>query len=87
MPLVNGYSSYIPRDFVEKAPTLRGFPSREAFRVLQRDRVRYVVVHWYLLTPDVRNELLARLREFDRYLHLRYGDDRIWLYEIIEFPH
>jgi hypothetical protein len=29
---------------------------------------------------------LGGLREFDRYLVRRYGDDRIELYEIVGFP-
>jgi 4-amino-4-deoxy-L-arabinose transferase-like glycosyltransferase len=87
MPLVNGYSSYIPQDFVDKTEALGGFPTIEAFKVLERDRVRYAVFHLNLFTPDARDDVVARLREFDRYLLRHYADDRVWLYEIVEFPH
>jgi 4-amino-4-deoxy-L-arabinose transferase-like glycosyltransferase len=86
MPLVNGYSSYTPPEFVEKAPALAGFPSLEAFRILERDRVRYAVFHMNTLRPDMRDDLARRIWEFGRYLARRYADDRIWLYEIVEFP-
>ena len=86
MPLVNGYSSHIPQDFIDKTETLGGFPTLEAFKILERDRVRYAVFHMNLFTPDARNDVIARLREFDRYLLRHYADDRVWLYEIIEFP-
>jgi hypothetical protein len=86
MPLVNGYSSHIPREFLEKTPALGGFPSLEAFKILERDRVRYAVFHMNQFSPDAREALVARLRAFDRYLARRYADDRIRLYEIVEFP-
>ncbi|MBI2220333.1 MAG: hypothetical protein HYU53_03905 [Acidobacteria bacterium] len=86
MPLVNGYSSHTPRDFIEHTNALAGFPSLEAFTLLERDRVRYAVFHLNRIGPDAREDVLARLRAFDRYLARRYADDRIWLYEILEFP-
>jgi hypothetical protein len=86
MPLVNGFSSHTPRDFLVNTPTLGGFPSREAFKILERDRVRYAVFHMHTLDPGARATIVARLREYDRYLVRRYADDRIWLYEIVGFP-
>lgn len=86
MPLVNGYSSYTPADFFEKTDTLAGFPSLEAFKALEPDRVRYAVFHTDGFSPGVWEDIAARLRTFDRYLVRRYADDRIWLFEIVEFP-
>ena len=86
MPLVNAYSSHIPQDFLDKTEALGGFPSLEAFTVLAHDHVRYAVFHMNLFTPDARDDIVARLREFDRYLLRRYADDRVWLYEIVAFP-
>ena len=86
MPLVNGFSSHIPRDVLENTPALGGFPSREAFQILKRDRVRYAVFHMHTLDPVAHASVVARLREYDRYLLRRYADDRIWLYEIVGFP-
>jgi len=87
MPLVDAYSDYIPQDFIDNTEALGGFPTREAFAILERDHVRYAVFHLDLYDGDVRRDLNARLREFDRYLVRRYGDDWIELYEIVGFPH
>jgi len=86
MPLVNGYSSHTPKDFVEKTPVLGGFPSRESFRVLEPDGVRYAVFHLDRFAPLARHDLLARLETFERYLVRHYADDRILLYEVVEYP-
>jgi hypothetical protein len=86
MPLVNGYSSYTPQDFIENTPVLGGFPTPESFRLLERDRVRYVIFHMSQFSPDARQSLAKRLREYDRYLERRYADDRIHVYEIVGFP-
>jgi hypothetical protein len=86
MPLVDAYSDYIPQDFAENAEALGGFPSREAFAILERDHARYAVFHLTLYNSVARRDVLVRLREFDRYLVRRYGDDRTELYEIVGFP-
>jgi hypothetical protein len=86
MPLVNGFSSHIPRDVVENTPTLGGFPSREAFKILERDRVRYAVFHMHTLDPAARASIVARLGEYHSSLRRLYADDRVWLYEIVGFP-
>jgi len=86
MPLVDAYSDYIPQDFLDHAEVLGGFPSREAFKLLEPDRVRYAVFHLNLYGADTRRELLSRLRQFAGYLRVRYADEEIWLYEIVGFP-
>lgn len=86
MPLVNGYSSHTPRDFLENVQALSEFPSLDAFRILERSRVRYAVFHINVLDPAARQEVQTRLQAFDRYLERRYADDRIWLYEVVGFP-
>ena len=86
MPLVNGYASYTPPEFIEKTPVLAGFPSHEAFELLARDRVRYAVYHLDQFSPAAREDVLERLRQYGRYLTRRYGDDSIRLYEIVEYP-
>jgi hypothetical protein len=86
MPLVNGFSSHVPREFEQKTPVLGGFPSRESFRILDRDGVKYALFHMHLFDPAAREDVVARLREFNEYLVRHYADDRIWLYEIVGFP-
>jgi hypothetical protein len=86
MPLIVGYSSYTPADFTEKVDVIGGFPSREAFKVLERDGARYAVFHMHLFSPAQRADLVDRLETFKAYLTRRYADDRVWLYEIVSFP-
>jgi hypothetical protein len=86
MPLVDGYSDYVPQDFLDNTEALGYFPSRESFAILERDHVKYAVFHLAPYGDDARRDLRARLREFDRYLARRYGDDWIELYDIVGFP-
>ena len=86
MPLVNGYSDYIPPDFYEHVMTLAPFPSRDAFRILEPGRVRYAVFHMYGYNTENRNDVLTRLREFEPYLRPLYMDETTRLYEIVGFP-
>jgi hypothetical protein len=85
MPLVDAYSDYIPPDFIDRAEVLGDFPTRDAFKLLDHDRVRYAVFHVdsYGTQGDA---LRARLIEFAPYLRRLYADDRIWLYEIVGVP-
>jgi hypothetical protein len=85
MPLVDAYSDYIPTDFKANADVLGSFPTREAFKVLERDNVKYAVFHLDTYSPDMRRELMLRLQEFSPYLRQRYADERTSLYEITAF--
>ncbi len=86
MPLVDAYSSYIPQDMYDRAGALGGFPSRESFKLLERDRVRYAVFHPQSYPPEALPELQQRLIEFAPYLGMVYRDNRLWVYEIIGYP-
>jgi hypothetical protein len=86
LPLVNGYSDYIPEDFREHVGTLKFFPSHDAFKLLQADGVRYAVLHMYGYNAENRADVLARLKEFEGYLRPLYSDDETRLYEIVGFP-
>jgi len=86
MPLVDAYSDYIPTDFTRKAPVLGEFPTYEAFKLLERDQVRYAVFHMDTYSPDMRRALKSRLERFSPYLRQHYRDERTALYEIIAFP-
>lgn len=86
MPLVNGYSDYIPPDFYEHVMTLAPFPSRDAFRILEPDHVRYALFHLYGYNEENRRDVLARLNEFEPYLRPLYVDDQTRLYEIVAYP-
>jgi hypothetical protein len=86
MPLVNGYSDFIPPDFTEHVLTIAPFPSRDAFKLLEPGRVRYAVFHMYGYNTENRNDVLARLKQFEQYLRPLYMDDGTRLYEIVGFP-
>jgi hypothetical protein len=86
MPMVNGYSDYIPPDFYEHVMLLAAFPSRDAFKILEPNAVRYAVFHMYGYNAENRNDVLTRLKEFERYLRPLYMDETTRLYEIVGFP-
>jgi hypothetical protein len=86
LPLVNGYSDYIPPDFRELAVTLASFPSRESFEALKRRRVRYVTVHRDLYGRERAAEIEARLQEYRRYLRPLAADDQMLVFEVMAWP-
>jgi hypothetical protein len=86
MPLINGYSDYIPPDAAEAAPTLKLFPSLEAFKLLAGPHPRYAVFHMNLFGDDDRAAAMARIGEFAPYLTPLYTDADTRLYEIVGFP-
>jgi len=85
-PLVNGYSDYIPPDFDQNVETLKFFPRRDAFKILEPNKVRYAVIHLYGYNEEDRRAELARLKEFSQYLKPLYDDSFTQLYEIVGFP-
>ena len=85
MPLVNGYSDYIPPDFREAAFVLDSFPSSDTFAVLQKHRVRYIGIHWDMYGPRA-GEVRTNLERFVRHLRPLASDAAMTLYEIVSFP-
>ena len=75
MPMVNGYSDYIPPDFYEHVMLLAPFPSRDAFKILEPNGVRYAVFHMNGYNAENRNDVLTRLKEFEQYLRPLYVDE------------
>jgi hypothetical protein len=86
MPLVNGYSDYIPPDFIATVDKAKFFPSRDAFRLLAPNHVRYAVFHMYWYNDQNRADVIARLQEFAPYLRPLYIDGDTRLYEIVSTP-
>ena len=86
MPLVNGYSDYIPPDFYEHVMLLAPFPSRDALKILEPNHVRYAVFHMNGYNTENRNDVLTRLKQFEPYLRPLYMDETTRLYEIVGFP-
>jgi hypothetical protein len=86
MPLVNGYSDYIPPDFLEHVMTLAPFPSPPALKILEPLHVRYAVFHLNGYNESNRRDILARLEELKQYFRPLYMDETTRLYEITGFP-
>jgi len=85
-PLVNGYSDYIPPDFVQNVMTLAPFPTRPALKLLEPHKVRYAVFHMNGYVPENQRDVLARLKDLEDYLRPLYIDVSTRLYEIVGYP-
>jgi hypothetical protein len=85
LPMVNGYSDVIPLDFREAAPVLDSFPSRDAFAVLARRRVRYIAVHWDMYV-NRKDEIRSRLEPYLPNLNALVSNDRMTIYEVMKYP-
>jgi hypothetical protein len=85
-PLVNGYSDYMPPDFLAAVMTLAPFPSRDSLNALRSHGVRYAVFHMYWFDTENTRDVLGRLKEFEAYLRPMYIDESTRLYEIIGAP-
>ena len=84
-PMVNGYSGYYPKEYVENIVGLRGFPDDASIAHLSRIPVRYIVVHEALYEPEEYRALLARIagREELRSLGVypaSKGETRLYLF-------
>jgi hypothetical protein len=83
MPLVDAYSDYIPEDFLESMDVLGEFPTQESLAKLERDHVRYAIIHLSEYNGDIRTSLFDRLKEFSPRLRSVYTDNETQLYEIL----
>ena len=86
MPLVNGYSDFVPPEFYEHVMTLAPFPSRPALKILEPDQVRYAVFHLNGYNEENRNDVLKRLQELAPHFRKLYEDETTRLYEIVSYP-
>lgn len=85
-PLVNGYSDFFPRDFLETVDAISSFPTRESFDLLRKRRARYVVFHFDFYDWRSREKVKARIEEWREYLRLLARDGTDELYEIVKWP-
>jgi hypothetical protein len=86
MPLVNGYSDYMPAEYLSDVERLKFFPSADAFAVAERRGARYVVFHLYGYNDQNRHDVLDRIGAFGQNLRPLYADDATRLYEIVAWP-
>lgn len=86
LPLVNGYSDFIPREFVRDGPVIDAFPSPASFEWLHQRGARYAVFHLGLYDDPTRNALMARIATYPQYLRPKYVTGPVLLYEIVGWP-
>lgn len=86
MPLINGYSDYIPPEWRSTVLPLSSFPTREAFGILGRLNARYAVFHLRGYDRRNRERVIARIEEYGRYLRPLVQQDDVWLFEIVGWP-
>lgn len=86
MPLINGYSDYIPQEWRRNVVPLSSFPTRESFRILTGLNTRYVVFHLRKYDRRNRERLMERLERYQAFLRPLVRQDDVWLYEIVGWP-
>ncbi len=86
LPLINGYSDYIPTDFMESAFPLASFPNPEGFALLRARRARYAVFHLALYDSTNRAALRRRLEAYREFLRPLVQEEDVWLFEIVRWP-
>ena len=60
-PLLNGYSGFYPRSYIELIEEMREFPSDAAIRYLKRRDVDLIVLHGTYMKPDELGAVAAAL--------------------------
>ena len=60
-PLLNGYSGFFPKSFMELTERMRSFPDETSIAYLKERQVDLVVVHGNRLAPDVFGEMVTTL--------------------------
>jgi len=81
-PLVNGYSGFEPRSFVETAERMRPFPDDSALARLKELGVTHVLIHRERLGAT-RDSLPARMEATGRF-HLVTADPLLRLYKLVD---
>lgn len=83
LPLVNGYSDFIPGDFFEGAKLLQNFPDDAGLNWLRARDTRYVVFYRHLYDDASRARLDERIAAHATELRPMYVFDTIHLYELV----
>jgi hypothetical protein len=60
-PLVNGYSGYYPRDYLDTIIRMEVFPSDESMARLRAHQVRYILVHRAFYSAERLENLMRRI--------------------------
>ncbi len=81
-PLLNGYSGFTPRAYVERAEALREFPDDRALDTLRRAGVTHVIVHFDRHLPGRAEYVRAGLRERPEMERVHGTDRGVALYRL-----
>ena len=60
-PILNGYSGFFPKSYLELTERMKTFPSDEAVAYLKQRGVDLVVIHGGLMPPDRLGDVTAKL--------------------------
>lgn len=77
-PMLNGYSGFRPKSYVDSHDALNGFPSEASLIGLHSRGATHVVVHRRLLGAQRFNDIASV-----RSLRLLANDEEVWLYKLV----
>lgn len=81
--MLNGYSGFFPQVYHDQATILQDFPSKVSIDLLERQHVRYIIVHAWQYTDKFIADIKRELLKFQNVnLVQQFGDD--YVYEIIQ---
>ncbi len=86
MPLVNGYSDFLPDDYVADAPAISTFPGATSWAPLRQRNTRYVLLHWDNYPAAEHTRIHDRVRALQAYLLPIVDDGHVSLFEIVAWP-
>jgi hypothetical protein len=84
-PLVNGYSAFAPRPYLQMLDAMKSFPDNRSVGRLQRIGVDFVVLHRAYLGADAYDALTAAMREraaFGTRLIFGAGDEEVSVFPV-----
>lgn len=60
-PILNGYSGFFPRSYLDLTELAKGFPDQQAIEYLKKREVDVIIVHGGLLSPDRFGEVMTAM--------------------------
>jgi hypothetical protein len=85
IPMVNGYSGFVPDSYVELQKAMRGFPDPGTIETLRRRGVTHVVVNCAIVSCDQWTDALHHTPALHLVLDTQWMDRPLQLYELL--PH
>lgn len=77
--MLNGYSGFFPQIYHDQAGLLDNFPSPQSIAMLERQRVRYILIHAWQYTDKKYPDIQRQLTEYPNLrLVEQFGDDYVY---------